>query len=110
MSKAKTTGASGFQIAFLVIALLFLAVPADRYLFSQWAWAREYGFPIGRTMIFIAMGAALFGVPALRRISLRLLSAPLPSQKQGEVMLAIGLHVVTGFAAIGAVVLLIWCI
>lgn len=110
MSKAKTTGASGFQIAFLVLALLFLAVPADRYLFSQWAWAREYGFPAGRIMIFIAMGAAIFGIPALRRISLRLLSAPLPSEKQGEVVLVIGLHVVAGFAAIGAVVLWIWCV
>jgi uncharacterized protein len=110
MSKPKNTGASGFQIAFLILALLFLAAPADRYLFSQWAWAREYGFPFGRIMIFIAMSAALFGVPALRRISLRLLSAPLPSQKQREVVLVVGLHVVAGFAAVGAIVLWIWCI
>jgi membrane protease YdiL (CAAX protease family) len=110
MSKTKTSGASGSQIAFLILALLFLAVPAERYLFGQWAWAREYGFPVGRIMIFIAMGAALFGAPSLRRICLRILSAPLPSAKQGEVVSAIGLNVVTGFAAVGAVVLWIWSI
>jgi hypothetical protein len=35
----------GFQIAFLILALLFLAAPAEKYLFNEWTWLERMEFP-----------------------------------------------------------------
>jgi len=108
MPEAIRHGATGFQIAFFIVALLFLAAPADKYIFDHWQWARELGFPVGRAMIFIVAGGILFGVPPLRRRCLGLLSIPLPPTKAPEVAAVALLQVVTAFAAAGATGLWIW--
>ena len=108
MPEANRHGATGFQIAFFIVALLFLAAPADKYLFDHWQWAKELRFPIGRTMIFLVAVGILFGVPALRRRCIGLLSIPLPPTKAPEVAAVVLLHIVTGFAAVGITGLWIW--
>ena len=50
----------------------------------------------------------LFGVPALRRLSRALLSAPLAPEKKKEVTLVLVLMLVTACAALGAVALWWW--
>jgi membrane protease YdiL (CAAX protease family) len=103
-----TRGVTGFQIAFFVVALLFLAAPADKYLFDRWQWAKDLGFPLGRTMLFVSAGCVLLGFPALRRRCLGLLSTPIPSSKASEMAGVMLLHLVTGFAAAGVVALWTW--
>lgn len=100
--------ATGLQIAFFIVALFFLAAPADKYIFSHWQWAKDLGFPIGRMMNFIIAAAVLFSIPALRRRCFNLLAVPVAPTKKVEVAVVILLHVVTGFAAAGIVGLWIW--
>jgi uncharacterized protein len=100
--------ASGFQIAFLIVAVLLLTAPADKYLFAQWQWAREAGFPISRLMIFAVAAAILSLVPALRRHCKALLAVPVPQTKRLEILFVVGIHVVAGCAAFGATALWIW--
>jgi membrane protease YdiL (CAAX protease family) len=99
---------TGFQIAFLIVALLFLAAPAEKYLFNQWSWGREHGIPITRFAIFAAAAIALFGVPSLRRLSVKLLSAPIARGQKHEIAIAWLLNLTAGFAGLGAVILLAW--
>ncbi len=108
MPETNRQGATGFQIAFFVVVLLFLAAPADKYLFDRWQWAKDLGFPLGRMMIFVSAGCVLFGFPALRRKCLGLLSIPVPTTKAPEIGGVLLLHVVTGLAAAGATGLWIW--
>ena len=76
---------SGFQIAFLVIAVLLLAAPADKYLFGRWSWAQEQGLPVTRFAIFMLAIAIFLTLPALRRLCRSLLSQPIPKDKRAEV-------------------------
>jgi len=99
--------ASGFQIAFLIFAVLLLAAPADKYVFSQLAWAQQ-GIPVGRIMIFIFAGALLLCVPALRRICRDLLAAPVPDAKLPEVAFATVLNLLVGAGTFGGFALWWW--
>ena len=99
---------SGFQIAFLVIAVLLLAAPADKYLFGRWSWAQEQGLPVTRFAIFMLAIAIFLTLPALRRLCRSLLSQPIPKDKRAEVGIVLVIHVACAFAALGAVVLLAW--
>jgi membrane protease YdiL (CAAX protease family) len=108
MPEANRDGATGFQIAFFIVALLFLAAPADKYIFAHWQSAKELGFPVGRAMIFLVASGILFGIPTLRRRCLELLSIPLPQTKTPEITAVVLLHVVMAFAAAGATGLWIW--
>jgi membrane protease YdiL (CAAX protease family) len=108
MAEANRQGMTGFQIAFFVVVLLFLAAPADKYLFDRWQWAKDLGFPLGRMMIFVSAGCVLFGFSALRRRCLGLLSIPVPSAKAPEIAGVLLLNLATGFAAAGVVALWTW--
>src|SRR5260221_3537139 len=100
--------ATGLQIAFFVCALLLLAAPADKFLFSHWTWARAHELPVSRVAIFAIAAAILFGMRPLRRICLDLLSVPVPRDRRAEVGAALALNVAAAFAAIGAVMLWTW--
>jgi membrane protease YdiL (CAAX protease family) len=100
--------AGGLQITILILAVLFLGEFADRYVFRQWQLSREYGIPIGNVVTFVFAGLILFGVPALRRLSRVLLSAPLAPGKKKEVALVLVLMLVTACAVLGAVALWWW--
>ena len=108
MSEEPNQSATGFQIAFLILALLFLAAPAEKYLFNQWTWAQERGIPVSRLAIFAIAAFVLFGIEPLRKVCFRLLSAPIPSGRKHEVISALALNIVAGFAAMGAAVLWVW--
>lgn len=99
---------SGFQIAFLLVALLFLAAPAEKYLFSDWTWAREQAIPVTRLAIFCVAASVIFGIGGLRRFSVNLLSVALHKQARKEVAGAFVLNVIAGFAGLGAAILLLW--
>ena len=101
----KNVPASGFQITFLIFAVLLLAVPVDRYVLSRWQWAAQADVPIGRLMIFVFTSAVLFGVPALRRYCARLLLRPIPSSKIAELAAALALDFAAGMASFGALAL-----
>ena len=100
-----TVRASGFQIAFLIFAVLLLAVPADRYLLSRWQWAAQEGIPVGRMLIFLFAGAVLSSVPALRRHCARLLMAQVPAEKMVELAAVVVLELAVGMATFGALAL-----
>jgi len=100
--------ASGIQIAFLVFAVLILHAASDKYVFDRWQWARDSGFPIGRTMIFVFGGAILLAFPALRDLCRRLLAVEVPAAKRNEVIAVTALHLLTAFGALGALTLWWW--
>jgi membrane protease YdiL (CAAX protease family) len=102
--------ASGLQIAFLIFAVMLLAAAAEKYVLGQWPWARDSGFPVGRTTMFVIAAAILALVPALRRHCKRLLATPIPASKRSEVILVVGLDLVTTWAAVGAIALALWSI
>lgn len=106
---AKNESASGFQIAFLIFAVLLLAVPADRYFFAKWEWAVQRDVPVGRIMIFVFAAILFLSVPALRRIARELLAVPIPRKKLPELAAATLLDLGVGFAAFGALALWWWC-
>jgi membrane protease YdiL (CAAX protease family) len=105
---ARTPGASGFQIAFLIFAVLLLAVPADRYFFSRWQWAAQLEIPVGRAMIFVLTGMLFLAVPALRRIGKDLLALPIPPKRLSELAAITLLDLAAGFATLGAWALWWW--
>jgi len=108
MTVLKNKGASGLQIAFLILAVLLLAVPADRYLFSRWRWAAEMNIPIDRMAILVGAGILFMAVAPLRRICADLLSQPIPGAKLPEVAAVTLLDFCVGCAALGAFALWWW--
>ena len=105
---ARNKDASGFQIAFLIFAVLLLAVPADRYFFASWEWAAQRDIPVGRVMIFVFAGILFIVFPALRRIARDLLAVPIPRDKLPELAAVTLLDLCVGFAAFGALALWWW--
>lgn len=102
------TPASGFQIAFLIVAALFLGAPADKYLSGLFAWATELGIPVSKLMALGIGGAVLFGIPKLRRICVRLLSQPIPRTAAPELGALLLLHLLTTLGALGMGALWLW--
>ena len=99
---------SGFQIAFLILAILLLAVPADRYFFSRWQWAAGLEIPAGRIAILLFAIILFAGVGPLRRECKGLLAVPIPAGKLPEVAAATLLDYCVGVASLGAFALWWW--
>lgn len=108
MPNAGAGNATGFQIAFLIFAVLLLAAPLDKYVFQQWPWIRESDFPVGRVAIFLFAGLVLLAVGGLRGRCRELLAAPIPADKGKEVLAVIVLDYVAALGAIGAFALFWW--
>lgn len=108
MSNSSAGQASGLQVAFLIFAVLLLAAPLDKYVFQQWQWARDADAPLSRLAIFTFAAAILFLTPSLRRLSLQLLSAPIPGAKAKEIAGVIVLDAVMLLGVIGAFALYWW--
>lgn len=102
--------ATGLQIAFLVLAVLLLAAPLDKYVLSAWPWSQQLDLPTGRIANFILACALLVCVPALRRRSRDLLSRPIPATRWKEVPAALAVDFVCAFGAFGAFALWHWTI
>lgn len=99
---------SGFQIAFFIVAVMFLAAPADKYLGDLLAPLKAVGIPISRMMAVTLGAAILFGIAPLRRICVRLLAPALPLQRIPEVAAITLLQLVAALGAIGIGVLWDW--
>lgn len=97
--------ASGFQITFLIVAVLLIAVPVDRYVLARWQWAAHADLPVGRFILFLFACAVLFGVPALRRRCASLLARPIPAGKMVELAAVQLLEFAVGMASLGALAL-----
>lgn len=108
MPNARSENATGFQIAFLIFAVLLLAAPLDKYVFQQWTWVRETDFPLARVAIFVFAGLVLLAVPGLRRRCRELLAAPIPAEKRKEILAVIVFDYVAVLGAIGAFALFWW--
>ena len=68
----------GFQIAFLAFAVVLLNAPLEKYVYSQWQWARDLEFDLGRALMVISAGVLLIAIAPLRRRCSDLLAPRIP--------------------------------
>jgi membrane protease YdiL (CAAX protease family) len=96
---------SVFQIAFLVLAVHFLAAPVTRSLLATGLWPSDYESFISRLVIFATALIAFLAIPRLRRASIELLAIPIPRERRKEVALVAAAHALLPFAIVGSLVL-----
>jgi len=106
----RSTAILGFQIALLAFAAVLLVAPADKFIFSQWQWARDLELALGRPMIFLIAGALLLGVPALRRHSAALLRVPTRPGTRRHIAIGVVLGFMASAGAFGAMALWTWAL
>jgi membrane protease YdiL (CAAX protease family) len=97
--------ASGFQIAFLVFAVVVLSIPLTKY---SGPWSEVESTALGRAFMFGIAAAVLCGFAEIRRASIKLLAAPIDRAHRTEVLLILFLHLLTPFALCGGLVLEAW--
>ena len=105
MSERKAAAVRGFQITFLIFAVVFLNAPLDKYVYDRWQWARDLDLSLGRAMMLISGALLLAAIPPLRRECSRLLEPRIPRRRRREVALALIIDLVAGFAVFGAIAL-----
>jgi membrane protease YdiL (CAAX protease family) len=100
----------GFQIAFLVFAVVLLTAPADKYVFAKWQWASDLALPLGRLMIFAIAAFLLVAIDPLRRRCAWLLHAPVSPGRHREIAIGIALMLLADFGAAGGFALSSWLV
>src|SRR5688572_10087251 len=94
--------ASGFQVAFLIYAVMLLAVPLANFLieraFLEGAWRTlvQKGTHFALAIVLIA------SLPPLRQFAVAALARPIPTNRRLELTLVGLLKLAQAFAAIGA--------
>jgi membrane protease YdiL (CAAX protease family) len=101
---------SGFQIAFLVLAVLLLAAPLDKYVVNECAWIREAGVPVTRMALFMFAGIVMFAITPIRAACARLLRRPIPPGRRLEPFIALAMNVLVSMGAFGAFALWNWSV
>jgi membrane protease YdiL (CAAX protease family) len=96
---------SGFQIAFLVFAVVVLSIPLAKY---SGPWSKEESNVVTRAFIFGTALAVLCGVSRIRHACRRLLAIPIPPSHRAEVAGVTLLHLLTPFALCGGLALEAW--
>jgi membrane protease YdiL (CAAX protease family) len=96
---------SGFQIAFLVFAMVVLAHPLTKY---SGPWSQDEAEAIARAFLFGTAIAVLCGIPRLRRACRELLSKPIAPAQRVEVVAVTAFHLLTPFALCGLLALEAW--
>ena len=99
--KNPAPAALGFQIAFLIFAVVFLNAPLEKYVYSQWQWAKDLDLSLGRPLIIISGGILLAAIPAVRRQCAILLEPRIPRGKRREVFLAVAIDMIASLGAMG---------
>src|SRR5690349_10466537 len=89
----------GFQITFLTFALLLLNAPLEKYVYSQWQWARDLELDLGRALMVLSGGMLLLAVAPLRRACAEMLAPRIPKGKIREVALALAMMWLVSLAA-----------
>ena len=103
-------GILGFQIALLAFAVAILNAAFEKYVNSQWPWARDFDLQLGRALAIISGGLLLIAIGPLRRLCAEMLAPRIPKGKTGEVALAVAMNWLVELGAVGAVVLTIYCV
>jgi membrane protease YdiL (CAAX protease family) len=108
MQERGISPALGFQIAFLVFAVVFLNAPLERFILDQWEWAKDLDIPLGRPAIIASGGLLLLLIPMLRRRCAALLAIPIPRGAAHEVITALFLNYLAAMGALGVLALWTW--
>ena len=104
-----TTGqATGLQAAFLIYAVILLAVPVSRLLVDAGSFegARRTLVESGTHFVLATLAMVIF--PALRAFLIDSLARPIPRTKLAEVVIVSIAKLSQGFAAIAAIALWLW--
>lgn len=96
--------ASGFQIAFLVLAFEFFSMLGSTALAPVIGWPADRMELLGQLTTFSVATLILFGHSGLRRCCLEALREPLPKGSSTELMAATAIKLAIPFAFVGAVV------
>jgi len=99
--KNRASAVPGFQVAFLIFAVVFLNAPLDRFIYQNWQWARDLDLSLGRPLMVISGALVLAAVPSLRRACAMLLAPRIPAGKKREVVFCLALDMVTSIGAFG---------
>jgi membrane protease YdiL (CAAX protease family) len=99
---------SGFQIAFLIFAVILLSAPAAQWLSPDGSWARENETLVGRLVIFAAAIIILVSFPTVREMCKQMLRTPIPPRHRAEVAGIAAIAIIGNFAAGGATALWLW--
>lgn len=108
MSKHERTKPGGFQIAFLIFAVVFLASPFHKYLGPLLGIGEPPGRVAGRLFIFVPAIAILVLVPGIRRFCRDQLTTPIRRERRVECGLVTLAQLALPFAIAGATVLWYW--
>src|SRR5258708_11765981 len=100
--RTRASPVPGFQIAFLVFALVFLNAPLDAFVYRQWQWARDLELDLGRALMVMSGGIVLAVVSPLRRQCSLLLGPRIPAGKRREVALALAMDWLVALGAVRA--------
>lgn len=104
----RTGNASGIQIAFMLFAVVLLAVPLSTWVASMLAIEESYRDLLGRTVAFTCAVIILVAVPPLRRAARNLLIRPIPRASRPEVILVAIAKLPLMLGIVGATALWIW--
>jgi membrane protease YdiL (CAAX protease family) len=99
--KHRSSSAVGFQIAFLIFAVVFLNAPLDKYVYAEWQWAKDLGLSLGRALMVLSGGVVLVAIPWVRRQCAEILAPRIPPGRRHEVALALGIAMVASLGAMG---------
>ena len=97
--------ATGFQIAFLAFAVIFLLAAFAPRIAAAIGWPGGNKGEMGRALTILSGGIALVCIPALRRFSIAQLKVALPSTKLLEISIVSLSKLALPFAISGAFVL-----
>jgi membrane protease YdiL (CAAX protease family) len=100
----------GFQVTFLAFAVVLLNAPLEKYLYSQWQWARDLELDLGRALMVASGGVLLIGIAPLRRLAAEMLAPRIPRGRIPEVALAVAMNWLVTMGALGAMALTLFVI
>ena len=104
----RTGEATGLQIAFLIFAILLLAVPLSDYVSRKLASTPDAVASINGSLQFLLAAIVILGFPKLRAFTRTELSKPIPPKRHAEVVVVGLVKVLVLFGVVGAMVLWDW--
>jgi membrane protease YdiL (CAAX protease family) len=110
MGEKHAAAIQGFQVAFLIFALVFLNAPLDKYIYQQWEWAKELDLSLGRALMVVTGGVLLALISPIRRYCADLLKPRIPRGRRREVALALCIDLIAGMGAMGGFALWTYCV
>ena len=93
----------GWQVAFLVFAVVLLSVPASRWVVRLGDIPPEYAHHANRVLPFVVATVLISLISGLRRNAIALLRTPIPPERTTEAIIVSSLKPVFLFAAAGGI-------